>query len=249
MRAILTYHSIDDSGSPISVAPEEFRAHVRWLVSGTVRVVPLAELATLPPDEDAVALTFDDAFENFSTMAAPLLHEHRLPATVFVVSGRVGRDNAWGDRPDPRVPTLPLLDWTGLGWLMEEGIEIGAHTRTHPHLTRISPAMLEDELLGSADEIRRKLGMTVREIAYPYGDVNGDVVAAARRHFVRGYTTHLQPLAREDDPLQLPRLDMYYLRAPGWLESWGSARFGQRLWLRAQARRLRQVLSGPAGGW
>jgi len=74
--------------------------------------------------------------------------------------------------------------------------------------------MLEDELLGSADEIRRKLGMVVREVAYPYGDVNGDVVAAARRHFVRGYTTHLQPLAREDDPLQLPRLDMYYLRGP-----------------------------------
>jgi peptidoglycan/xylan/chitin deacetylase (PgdA/CDA1 family) len=72
MRAILTYHSIDDSGSPISVAPEEFRAHVRWLGSGAVRVVPLAKLVTLPPDDDAVALTFDDAFENFSTIAAPL---------------------------------------------------------------------------------------------------------------------------------------------------------------------------------
>ncbi|TFG50637.1 MAG: polysaccharide deacetylase, partial [Gemmatimonadales bacterium] len=44
MRAILTYHSIDDSGSPISVAPEQFRAHVRWLQSGVIRVVPLAEL-------------------------------------------------------------------------------------------------------------------------------------------------------------------------------------------------------------
>ena len=98
MRAILTYHSIDDSGSPISVAPEEFRAHVRWLSSGLVRVVPLAELVTLPPEEEAVAITFDDAFQNFASVAAPLLYEHGLPATLFVVSGRVGRDNAWGDR-------------------------------------------------------------------------------------------------------------------------------------------------------
>ena len=249
MRAILTYHSIDDSGSPISVAPAEFRAHLRWLQSGAVRVVPLAELATLPPETEAVAITFDDAFQNFATEAAPLLHEYGLPATLFVVSGRVGRDNAWGDRPDPRVPTLPLLDWTGLGWLVEEGIEIGAHTRTHPHLTRISPAMLEDELLGSADEIRRKLGLVAREIAYPYGDVSAAVVSATRRHFVRGYTTQLRGLTRGEDPFRIPRLDMFYLRAPGRLEGWGSARFGQRLWFRAQARRLRQVLSGPVGGW
>ena len=38
MRAILTYHSIDESGSPISVDPDAFRRHVRWLASGRVRV-------------------------------------------------------------------------------------------------------------------------------------------------------------------------------------------------------------------
>jgi peptidoglycan/xylan/chitin deacetylase (PgdA/CDA1 family) len=249
MRAILTYHSIDDSGSPISVAPEEFRAHVRWLSSGLVRVVPLAELVTLPPEEEAVAITFDDGFQNFSSVAAPLLYEHGLPATLFVVSGRVGRDNAWGDRPDPRVPTLPLLDWMGLGWMVEEGVEIGVHTRTHLNLTRISPSMLEDELLGSADEIRRKLGLVARDVAYPYGDVNDGVVTAARRHFVRGYTTRLRALGADEDLLQLPRLDMFYFREPGRLEAWGTTRFEHRLWLRAQARRLREVLPGPAGGW
>ena len=249
MRAILTYHSIDDSGSPISVSPEEFRAHVRWLSSGAVRVVPLGELPALPASAEAVAITFDDGFANFATHAWPLLHEHGLPVTLFVVSGRVGRDNAWGDRADPRVPTLPLLDWTGLGWVMEEGAEIGAHTRTHPHLSRISPAMLEDELLGCADMIRRKLGLVPRDVAYPYGDLDEAVLAAARRHFVRGCTTRLRGLAGDEDPMQLPRLDAFYLRRPGRLESWGSARFGQRLWLRAQARRLRQALAGPAGGW
>ena len=38
MRAILTYHSIDDSGSPISIAPADFRRHLDWLTSGRVPV-------------------------------------------------------------------------------------------------------------------------------------------------------------------------------------------------------------------
>src|SRR5690606_37701023 len=60
MRAILTYHSIDESGSPISVSREAFRAHVRWLASGAVKVRPLAELVDARDGGDAVAITFDD---------------------------------------------------------------------------------------------------------------------------------------------------------------------------------------------
>ena len=40
MRAVLTYHSIDDSGSPISVRRDAFQRHVKWLASGQVAVAP-----------------------------------------------------------------------------------------------------------------------------------------------------------------------------------------------------------------
>ena len=75
MRAILTYHSIDSSGSPVSVSEETFRAHARFLGSGRVSVGPLADLPSLPDEEDAVALTFDDGFLNFSMLAMPLLSD------------------------------------------------------------------------------------------------------------------------------------------------------------------------------
>ena len=86
MRAILTYHSVDESGSPISIAPAAFRRHVAWLAAHGPRVVSVDELLRLPPTAAAVALTFDDAFVNFADLAWPLLREHRLPATVFVPS-------------------------------------------------------------------------------------------------------------------------------------------------------------------
>src|SRR6185503_12977388 len=105
MRAILTYHSIDSSGSPISLSEETFRAHVRFFGSGRVAVVPVADLPAVPDERDAVALTFDDGFLNFTSSAMPLLSHLGFPATVFVVSDAVGGTNAWGGMAAPGIPT------------------------------------------------------------------------------------------------------------------------------------------------
>lgn len=249
MRAILTYHSIDGSGSPISVAPEEFQAHVRWLAGSGVRVVPLAELLALPAGADAVALTFDDAFLNFGEAAAPLLLEHGLPATLFVVPGHVGGTNAWGGVRSDRVPTLPLLGWEALAALAERGIVLGAHTLTHPHLTQLSGAALAEELGGGAAAIARETGRQPDALAYPYGDVDRAVVDAARADYRIAVTTELRALGAVEEPLALPRLDMYYWRAAGQLEAWGTARFAGRLWARARARQCRRWFSFLGGGW
>ena len=128
MRAVLTYHSIDDSGSPISVSPEAFERHVRWLASGRVQVTTIDDLAACSVDAQAVALTFDDGFENFATRAAPLLTAQGFPVTLFVVTDRVGGTNQWNGRPAPGIPTLPLLDWGALEKLVTAGVTLGAHT-------------------------------------------------------------------------------------------------------------------------
>src|SRR5262245_46283197 len=120
MRAILTYHSIDDSGSPISVRPDAFERHVEWLASGLVRVTTMERLLEVPASEHAVAITFDDGFENFRDVAAPRLLAHGFPVTLFVVSGRIGRTNSWGGCREPGIPELPLLDWPALRRLQEQ---------------------------------------------------------------------------------------------------------------------------------
>jgi peptidoglycan/xylan/chitin deacetylase (PgdA/CDA1 family) len=117
MRAILTYHSVDETGSVISISERSFRGHAAWLAKGHVRVVPLDEITSVPPDEDAVAITFDDGLASFGRVASPLLLEHGLPATLFVVADAVGSSNVWRGRQDPGIPVQPLLDWEQLGAL------------------------------------------------------------------------------------------------------------------------------------
>lgn len=242
MRAILTYHSIDESGSAISVSEQVFRDQVAWLARGDVRVVGLDVLMRMPSDSNAVALTFDDGFVNFGDIAAPLLAEHNLPSTLFVVSGAVGKTNRWPSGPDRGVPELPLLNWDSLGRLREQGVELGAHTRSHPRLTRVSRTQLNDEVFGSFDVIRAETGQSPNAFAYPYGATNPAAVGVVASRFSWGCTTEMRPVAANEARAMLPRLEMYYFREAGQLQRWGTARFNYHLKLRAGARLVRHRL-------
>jgi len=54
MRAILTYHSIDESGSVISISEEVFREQIAWLARSHVRVVTLDTLMRMHSDADGL---------------------------------------------------------------------------------------------------------------------------------------------------------------------------------------------------
>ncbi len=245
MRAILTYHSIDPSGSPISLDRDAFRRQMAWLATGRVRVMRVADLLAAPPDGDAVALTFDDGCRNLAIEAAPLLAESGFPWTLFVVTDRVGGTNDWTGGRGFNIPELQLLDWKQLGRLAEQGVEIGAHTRTHPRLASLGAAEAADEIEGSAQRITSELGIRPAGFAYPYGELNEAATGAAGRTFDWAVTTELRSLGRSEDAHRLPRLDAFYLREPGRLEAWGSSRFWLYLRWRQGLRRVRAVL--PAG--
>jgi peptidoglycan/xylan/chitin deacetylase (PgdA/CDA1 family) len=244
MRAILTYHSIDDSGSPISVPPAVFRQHVQWMARSGIRVLPLADL--LMHDRDhaspAVAITFDDGFKNFMG-AADQLKRAGFPVTLFVVTGHVGATNAWGGKPEPGIPTLPLLDWTDLERLVANDVRIGAHTRTHPRLTSLPAPQAREELDSCLEDLQRRLGVHASHVAYPYGAVDEQIAAMAASRFQAGLTTRFGPLAPDDAPMWIPRLDMYYFRRPGALERWGTPAFHRHIRSVRLRRRLREVLA------
>ena len=243
MRAILTYHSIDDSGSAISVPPDVFAEHVRWMSERHVAVVSLdALLAADASPSDALAITFDDGFQNFAEAAARL-GDAGLPVTLFAVTGHVGGTNAWGGRVDAGIPTLPLLDWAGLERVVARGVAIGAHTRTHAKLTTLSSAAIADEMDGCVAELRTRLGISVSYLAYPYGAVSDHVAALAGTRFAAALTTRFATLGGEDRRMWIPRLDMYYLRRPGTLERWGTPGFARRIWAVRARRRLREAIT------
>jgi peptidoglycan/xylan/chitin deacetylase (PgdA/CDA1 family) len=245
MRAILTYHSVDDSGSPISIDPASFRRHVKFLALRGPRIVTVDQLLGMPTAVPAAAITFDDAFVNFADVAWPIMREYNLPVTLYVPSDFTGTKNTWS-AADRFIPQLPLLDWDALARLREEGVTLGSHTCSHPHLTRLSDERVRDELERSAEQIERMTGARPTGLAYPYGAHDTRVMAAASKVYDHACTTDLRPLHHEDDAYRLPRLDAYYLRSEGALESWESPQLRLYLRARAGARRARQLLTFAA---
>jgi hypothetical protein len=62
-----------------------------------------------------------------------------------------------------------MLTWDQIREMSQNGISFGAHTVTHPVLTRISPDTLRREVSGSKATIEEKTGLSVNVFAYPFG--------------------------------------------------------------------------------
>jgi peptidoglycan/xylan/chitin deacetylase (PgdA/CDA1 family) len=118
-------------------------------------------------------LTFDDAYEDFRTTAFPILQTHGFAATMFVPTQFMGGVAEW-DRKfgDPAA----LMSWAELDTLVDLGLDIGAHTISHPRLTQLeNEADIVREVIGSRSELEARYGRRVRTFAYPYGDFNETV--------------------------------------------------------------------------
>lgn len=242
MRAVLTYHSIDTTGSVISVSPARFADDMRALAEQGVSVMSVTDVLREPGDRCAVAITFDDAFRNFLTEAWPVLQSHAFPVTLFVPSGFVGRTNGWEAMSGGHMPSLPILDWPELSMLASQGVELGGHSRRHPDLRALAPAAMVEEISGSIDDIEQQTGRRPVAFAYPYGHHDDDVVRVTRSTCQWACTTTLgalPPPGEARDLFRLPRLDAYFLRGPARLQHFGSRRFQSYLALRATIRRLR----------
>jgi peptidoglycan/xylan/chitin deacetylase (PgdA/CDA1 family) len=207
---ILTYHSLDESGSVISVRPATFGRQMEALAASGVRVVRLAEVRSGP----GVALTFDDGFENFTEVAAPVLARYGFPATVFLVTDYCGRQNDWPGQW-AGAPRLSLMSWSRIQELSAAGIEFGAHTATHPDLSRLDGERAREEIVTSKRRIEDTTGRAVESFAYPYGAMNVEVRRLVAENFVVGCSTRLG-YVRADSPREaLARLEVYYLAWPG----------------------------------
>ncbi|MCZ6728037.1 MAG: polysaccharide deacetylase family protein [Acidobacteria bacterium] len=212
---ILTYHSLDASRSVISVDPRVFASHMRRLARRGFTGIPLSRLlaawredAELPARP--VVITFDDGFENFFDCAAPLLTELGFGATVFAVAGYLGRKNDW--RQAAEVTRLPLMGMDRLRELARRGFEIGAHSVSHPRLTKLSAEALEREVGDSRRILEDGLGLAVPCFAYPYGALDPAVKRAVGGTYSAACGARLAVARPTDEPCELPRLDMYYFR-------------------------------------
>jgi peptidoglycan/xylan/chitin deacetylase (PgdA/CDA1 family) len=211
--AILVYHSIGRRASPIVMPRERFRGQIAALQRAGLRGVSLGEALTgrrRSSGRRVVALTFDDGFADFATEAWPVLREAGFSATVFLVTGRLGRDNGWPGQPS-WAPRLPLLSRGEVRRLAREGVEFGSHSVSHPWLPTVAPDVAATELALSRQAIEAATGAPCRWFAYPYGARTAALRLQVAEYYSAAVTTELRVASAGDDRYLLPRIDATYL--------------------------------------
>jgi len=249
---VLLYHDI---------APQyqaSFQAQLKWL-RRSWKFVSAEHFTEMVSGERPILgrnllLTFDDGFASNRIVAEEVLNPLGIRALFFAVSDLVeladrdearqfiGRNIYLTEDIDSLPPHWQNMRWADLEALLQQGHCIGAHTRTHARLSEIQiEKELEDEIIGSADKLERRLGVPIEHFAYTFGDLasfSEEALLIARRRFrfvysgLRGDNLGVSPLAlrREgvtpSDSLALVgafvegAADFHYSRSRARLTSW-----------------------------
>jgi peptidoglycan/xylan/chitin deacetylase (PgdA/CDA1 family) len=189
---ILAYHSVatgprSEDPEFLRVHPSRFRQHIEVMLDAGYSFVTVAEFARQicpdGPPRGLAALSFDDGLRDNHAVALPLLREFGVPATVYVTTGLIGGTYPWMDG------AIPMMEEEEIRDLAEAGVEIGAHTVTHPNLALLDHAGCLREMSDSRRELERITSRTVETFAYPachYGDAA--VAAAGEAGFLAAVT-------------------------------------------------------------
>jgi peptidoglycan/xylan/chitin deacetylase (PgdA/CDA1 family) len=216
----LCYHAVSQGWpSPLAVTPRALEAQVSRFQASGYSFVTFQELVRERGSHGRrAAVTFDDAYTSVLHLASPVLDSLGVRATVFVPSGYIEpkRPLAWPTN-DQWLGTqweseLMPLSWEELGQLLERGWDVGSHTQSHPHLTGLTTTSLQEELEASRTACEEHLDEPCITIAYPYGEYNEHVTAAARAAgYIAGATVPPQMTVRHParDGFDFPRIGIY----------------------------------------
>ena len=180
-----------------------------------IRRAPAAELDLTEFGLDRVTLGSEEAR---GPVVEALIRsiKHRPPAErQALVDGLCSRIGA-------RLPDDLMMSDAQVRQLAEAGMEIGAHTVSHPILLKLSDAAARNEIDGSRQALQAITGKDIRAFAYPNGKPGEDYTARDRDiveslGFETGLSTTWGAASATSDRFQLPRFTPWD-RTPGrWL--------------------------------
>lgn len=163
-----------------------------------------------PFPDRCFVITFDDGYKSVYDEAFPVLQRFGMTATVYLTVGKNSNT-----KPHERLPSIEgrsMLAWSEIQEMQGYGMDFGAHTLTHPDLTRLSLKEAEDEICRSKMIIEDALSSEVFSFTYPFGYYDRQSVEIVKKNFACACTDKMGLATCKSDPYLMERIDAYYLR-------------------------------------
>lgn len=233
---MIIYHSVDESGSCISIKPSDFESHMKLLKESGYRTITMSEMVSLykngaSPPSNSVVLTFDDGYRNNYELLFPILKKLGYTATIFLTTDYLNGQCTWDKEPD--IPDLPLMSWEMVKEMHEYGIDFQPHTATHPHLPTLSDKEIREEVRTSIKAIEDNLGKKCVLFCYPYGEFDHRAVKILKEESVIAAAAEYP--GKEDD-YAMRRVGSGYLTTPMAFKAALKGRFSYYINMMAKGR-------------
>ncbi len=204
---VLMYHYLSEAPPDadiyrrdLSVSPTLFAAHLDRIAAEGYTVIRLNDLVAYliegtPIPAKAVVITFDDGYRDNYENALPLLREHGMTATFFIVMEFINRE-----RPE-------YLTWPMVQEMAATGMSIEAHGVDHTTLRGRSRADVEFQALRSYETLQNEVGIRAHFISYPAGEFDDQTITVFQNAgYWAGFTTIQGATQHSDDLFRLPRV-------------------------------------------
>ena len=193
---------------------KRFQAQMAYLHRFGYQVLSMDDVLTClngesPVPPRAVALTFDDGYENFYQYAWPVLQRYGFPSMVYLLSGLIGQASSWFERDGREAPLL--MDRDRILQLRDLGVGFGSHGVYHTKLAEVDVETVRQEVIESKVQLEQLLDAEVRHFCYPYGSHDLTAVDAVQAAGYRSAVTCQRAAATPlFDPYLLPRKAISY---------------------------------------
>jgi peptidoglycan/xylan/chitin deacetylase (PgdA/CDA1 family) len=175
---MLVYHKLGTRPQKVRIkglylGEQLFERQMKELRAGGYSTPGYAKWTAMTNGDKNVTLTFDDGFASAFKHAMKPMAEHGFRAIQFLVADRIGEFNEWevlqGEVRERLMDEKQVRDW------LDAGHEIGAHSLTHPYLTRISLREAREQIFSCKKKLEDRFSVPIRHFCYPYGDWNPGV--------------------------------------------------------------------------
>ena len=218
---ILMYHSIESMPKStvmrsLHVPPSRFEFQM-WVLK--LLVYQALSLKKLKPYLDGerygkvIGITFDDGYQNNLINAAPVLVKYNFSATCYIVSERVGLSNTWDQ--DQGITQRPLMNENEIKEWLNLGMDIGAHTKTHIDLTRVSGEIAQKEINECKVQLEERFKVSITDLCYPFGRFNELICNIAKESgYLSATTMQRGRVNLKSNRFSLPRIPINYRTLP-----------------------------------
>ena len=217
---VLMYHRVPDT--PINtrhrtfVTRENFEKHLRFFTLRGLTAITFQEYLAFSIGEKPLRefpkkpfiLTFDDGYRDNFHNVLRLARKYGYKGVMFLLGDFSVIGNFWDVGEDETANRIMTTEQKKA--FADQGWEIGAHTLTHPHLTKLSNEDALHELQDSKNRIEQELQTKVVSFAYPFGTYDARIKELVRQAgFDFGIATDSGGITIEDDRFAVFRVNMF----------------------------------------